>query len=387
MRKGLYNALFGIAVAEDRIALDATLAELGIDDLQGLTAAERAATVEDLLTSRSGVYHPAAYEPSSMKRERPARGSHPRGTFWFYNNWDFNTAAHLVARATGESVFDLFAERIAAPLGMEDFALDDTFSFWEPSHSRYAAPLFRMSARDLARFGLLYLRGGEWNGSRILDPAWIERSWRLHTAFDEGSRYGAGNGFGYLWWIHPGQEDAATAFERRDVYLTRGSDGQVLAVVPAMALVVVHQTDSENGREVGFTAAVELIDRILRAYGGSGSSEVLTTDLRPQPLPNPAPAPVRRKAIPWTPESIGGFIGAWIGARGVRIEVHSVEGRLFALPINAPLAEVELFAESPDRLFSPAVDLLLDVVRDGSGRALKLVGRVDGIEMEIVREP
>src|SRR5919109_1479372 len=78
------------ATPEEAGFSSATLAELGIDDQQSLTEAEKRATVADLLGSRSGVYLPAAKEPADMRAERPARGSHAAGEFFFYNNWDFN---------------------------------------------------------------------------------------------------------------------------------------------------------------------------------------------------------------------------------------------------------------------------------------------------------
>lgn len=67
------------------------MAELGIDDNEPrLTDEEKRATVHDLLKARSGVYHPALYETARMKEKRPPRHSHASGTFWYYNNWDFN---------------------------------------------------------------------------------------------------------------------------------------------------------------------------------------------------------------------------------------------------------------------------------------------------------
>ncbi|WP_236765545.1 serine hydrolase [Agrobacterium tumefaciens] len=91
IRKSLLSALYGIAVSEGRIDLSSTLADHDIDDKPlALMAAEKEATVRDLLMARSGAYHPAAYETGDMQRNRPARGSHAPGTFWFYNNWDFS---------------------------------------------------------------------------------------------------------------------------------------------------------------------------------------------------------------------------------------------------------------------------------------------------------
>ena len=104
-----------------------TLAELQIDDIQGLTSEEKQAKVIDLLTARSGVYHPSAYSTRSMEKTLPARGSHPPGTFWFYQNWDFNTLATIFKQETGQGVFKAFAEHLANPLQLEDFGMEHTF--------------------------------------------------------------------------------------------------------------------------------------------------------------------------------------------------------------------------------------------------------------------
>jgi CubicO group peptidase (beta-lactamase class C family) len=87
VRKSLLSALVGIGVAEGRIRLGETIGALGIDDRDpGLTETEKEATIRDLLMARSGIYHPAAYEAPDMKARRQQRGSHPPGSFWYYNN-------------------------------------------------------------------------------------------------------------------------------------------------------------------------------------------------------------------------------------------------------------------------------------------------------------
>jgi CubicO group peptidase (beta-lactamase class C family) len=94
VRKSLLSALIGIAVSRHQIDLDATLGTLNIDDnAPSLSAEEKTATVRDLLEARSGIYHPACYETESMAELRPPRYSHKPGTFWYYNNWDFNASA------------------------------------------------------------------------------------------------------------------------------------------------------------------------------------------------------------------------------------------------------------------------------------------------------
>ena len=121
VRKSLLSALIGIAVAERKISLDSTLAELGIDDnAPSLTEAEKQATVRMLLEARSGVYHPALYETPAMAKQRPARGSHEPGTFWYYNNWDFNALGTIYEHATGTGVYEALDRLIAQPIGMQD---------------------------------------------------------------------------------------------------------------------------------------------------------------------------------------------------------------------------------------------------------------------------
>lgn len=232
-RKSMLSALYGIAVAEGRIQLSSTLAQLGIDDKPpSLTVQEKQATVRDLLMARSGVYHPAAYETSQMQRRRPERGSHAPGTFWYYNNWDFNALGTIYRNATGEDIFQSFAQRIAQPLGMEDFSARDG-RYVEESASIHPAYLFKMSARDLARFGLLYLNGGRWNGTQIVPAEWVSESTRSYSATNHAER-----GYGYLWWSWSDDEVWG-----KGAFMALGHGGQIIAVVPSRRLVAVETVD------------------------------------------------------------------------------------------------------------------------------------------------
>ena len=174
VRKSLLSALICIAVSEHKISLDKTLGELGIDDNPpSLTDTEKKATVRMLLQARSGVYHPALYETAAMARKRPARGSHDPGTFWYYNNWDFNVLGTIYEHATGTGIYDALDRLIAQPIGMQDYRPQDGVYFPGPASSHRAYPL-RMSARDLARlrFALSSQRhvGGPAGGPGGLGP-------------------------------------------------------------------------------------------------------------------------------------------------------------------------------------------------------------------------
>jgi CubicO group peptidase (beta-lactamase class C family) len=242
MRKSLLSALYGIGVAEGRIMLDRTIGELGIDDqAPGLSETEKQATIRDLLMARSGVYHAAAYEAPDMKARRPQRGSHPPGIYWYYNNWDFNTLGFIYQKLVGDDVFHGFERRIAKPVGMEDFSTADGKFVSEPS-SDYPAYTFRLTARDLARFGWLYLNRGAWSSARIVPADWVDESTKPWSQGDRGLDYG------YLWWVLPngvawGQPPLT------GTYMALGYGGQGLAVVPQLRLVVAQLIDVKEGQE------------------------------------------------------------------------------------------------------------------------------------------
>lgn len=255
VRKSLLSALYGIAVSEGRINLASSLADLGIDDKPpALTAAEKQATVRDLLMARSGIYHPATYETGDMRRNRPERGSHAPGTFWWYNNWDFNALGTIYRRQTGADIFQSFAQRIAAPIGMEDFSAQDGMYIAERQSEHPAYP-FSLSARDAARFGQLFLDGGRWNGRQIIPASWVRESTTAYSATGRGSM-----GYGYLWWtLNPQVYGPGAA-------LASGYGGQAIAVVPSKRLVVVQIVDpAQNSKGVRTSHFVKLLQQLAAA--------------------------------------------------------------------------------------------------------------------------
>lgn len=260
-RKSLLSALLGIAVQAGRVHLDDTLARLGIDDNSpSLTAEEKQATVRDLLEARSGVYHPANYETREMAIERPQRGSHSPGTFWYYNNWDFNTLGAIYERATGGSVFTAFAKQIAAPIGMQDF--DPAKCRYEHGPaSQYPAYLFYASARDLARFGLLYLRKGHWGNRQIIPSSWVQESTQPYSTTKRHT------GYGYLWWTMP-PTGPPRVVAPPGTFWAEGNGGQIVFVVPAYDVVVVHVV-RQGSTHVSISAALRLIEQVLAARPSS----------------------------------------------------------------------------------------------------------------------
>jgi CubicO group peptidase (beta-lactamase class C family) len=244
VRKSLLSALIGIAVDEHKVDLAATMHSLGIDDnAPSLTPTEKTATIGDLLKARSGIYHPALYETPGMARLRPLRGSHPPGTFWYYNNWDFNALGTIYERATGESIFTAFEHRIARPIGMQDYQSTDG-EYFRGAASEHPAYPIRMSARDLARFALLYLHEGSWKGRQIVPSEWVRESTQSYSqAFAE---QGPGLGYGYLWWIgFPNNMGAPTVNVPPHTFAAVGAEGQYAFVIPVYDLVIIHRVNSD----------------------------------------------------------------------------------------------------------------------------------------------
>ena len=242
VRKSLLSALYGIYSSQGVIDINETLEQLGIDDAPDpLTKDEKQARVVDLLRARSGVYHLVDFETASMAKNRPPRGSHAPGTFWYYNNWDFNVLGTIFEKKTGLKIGQAFYERIARPIGMQDFQPNDVFYFGGPAsiHPTYH---FEITARDLARFGLLYLRHGRWNGKQIVPEAWVEKS--SHASEMISSNGVDLGGYEYLWWIDYGGVHFPEV-SLPSVYSARGAGAHYLFVIPSLDMVVVHRTDND----------------------------------------------------------------------------------------------------------------------------------------------
>jgi CubicO group peptidase (beta-lactamase class C family) len=236
IRKSLLSALLAEPVLDGRLPWTATLSDLGIDDRTPLTAEEKEATVGDLLASRSGVYIPAARENAGHRRRRPPRGSHPHGSFFYYNNWDFNVLGELYRDRVSNDVGGDFARRVAGPIGMQDYRASD-FE-WRPERiSAHPAYDFEMSARDLARYGLLWLRRGLWGDRQVIPAEWIAQSTAAVTL-----ETGMGAGYGRLWWVQPPGRSKAVP---EGYFFAEG--GSCLWVVPSRDLVVVHHQKSNLG--------------------------------------------------------------------------------------------------------------------------------------------
>ena len=223
-----------------KIRLDTTLAELGIDDKQPLTAAEKQATVADLLTTRSGVYHPVDSQPVDLAGALPARGSHPPGTHFYYNNWDFNVLGTIYEQQTGEGIYESFKRRIADPIGLQDFVVSD--GAWGPgeisNHRNYGFKHERARPRALRHAVRARRRVGRPPGRA---GAWVDESTRTHAGVR--SQTFAGRGYGYHVVDRLRRRLRTDRDGARHQFFAFGIGAQYLFVLPAHDLVIVHTVD------------------------------------------------------------------------------------------------------------------------------------------------
>jgi len=244
VRKSVLAMLYGPFVADGTIDLDATLEELGFDDIGGLQPIEKRATIRDLISARSGIYHPAS-NGGDNTADAPERGSQEPGAYFLYNNWDFNAAGAIFEQLTGRNIYEEVNRQIAVPTGMQDFDLAMHLEKGKTGNlerSKYPAYHMHFSTRDLIRVGQLMLNRGNWNGEQLFDPDWIDTIVATHTPLadmhPESVREGP-FGYGYMWWVF---DEASNGPEYKGAYAARGHFGNYIVVLPALDMVISHKT-------------------------------------------------------------------------------------------------------------------------------------------------
>jgi CubicO group peptidase (beta-lactamase class C family) len=156
--------------------------------------------------------------------------AHEPGTFWSYSSGTTNIVSRCLSRAAGAygPEFEAFMrERLFGPLGMTSAGpkFDEAGTFIGSSYCF-------CTARDFARFGLLYLRDGTWDGKRLLPEGWVDYA-RTETPRQPGLDdlpYGA------HWWLNIAGSGSFSA---------NGYMGQFTVVVPELDLILVRHGASE----------------------------------------------------------------------------------------------------------------------------------------------
>lgn len=264
--KSLAVTLFGILADQGRMALDRPLGFEWLPRASSADADPRSEiTLRHVLNMSSGLYpvDNAGLEYATgsglayWAGASSVRGALHRalfrepGTYWDYENYETLLAVYAMKQALGDQQTYLEFPRKALfdRIGMRNTLLSvDRFGDFILSSQVYT------TARDLARFGLLYLQKGEWHGDRLLSEEWIDfvRTPAPSTA-DRGNQYGG------QWWLVPDNRTDVP----KDAYSTAGNRGQYVIVVPSHDLVIVRR-GLDYGRQ-GFDRW-DLTREVLKAF-------------------------------------------------------------------------------------------------------------------------
>ena len=269
-RKSVLAMLYGKYVENGTISLEKTIKELGIDDVEGILPVEQQATVKDLISARSGVYHPEGY-PGGMQQFAPERGSVQPGEYWLYSNWDFNVAGFVFEQETEKNIYDEVQDQLAIPLNMQDWNRSLQQKQGDTTISKYLAYPMWFSTRDMARIGLLMMNKGNWNGKRLISEDWVADMLKQRTTAEELNtnvpvfrEMRANYGYGYMWWLFENMNDDRF----KDAYAALGAMGQAIAVFPEIDVVIAYKTKAAYRRVNDGNTRQELLLRAVELYKG-----------------------------------------------------------------------------------------------------------------------
>lgn len=264
-RKSVLSMLYGNYVEQGKIRLDATLAELGIDDRPPLTPEEKQATVRHLLMTSSGVFHPAS-NPGDNLDSAPPRGSQKPGEYFLYSNWDFNALGTIFEQLTGSNLYDALERDLVRPIGLEDWKRELQKKSGDTTRSIHPAYHMWFSTRDMARLGYLMLREGKWKDQQVIPASWVKESTTLLVPSSRMNPAGAREnrlGYGYLWWILEEPSGSLLA----GAYSARGAYGQYILIVPRLDMVIAHKRAVRQGdtTPVSWNQFMELTRQLIGA--------------------------------------------------------------------------------------------------------------------------
>lgn len=246
--KSFTSVLMGIAADESSFSVDDEASQW-IPEWQGTDS--ESVTVEQLLNNTSGRFQDFQTDYVEMAAQAPDKTAfsvglyqqHEPGTEWVYNNAAIQTLEAVFEGSTGQDLSDFAAERLFEPLGMDDSSL-----IRDAAGNPLTFMGVQSTCRDMARFGLLALRRGNWDGQQIVSEQWMadstgRSSQELNAAY------------GWLWWVNRegivlGGDEASGEADKgevsqlvqgapEDMFFALGLGGQMIAIDPGTDTVVV----------------------------------------------------------------------------------------------------------------------------------------------------
>jgi CubicO group peptidase (beta-lactamase class C family) len=277
--KSITDALVGIALNEKKLSgVDARVLALLPEHarkLQNPDPRKDKITVEDFLTMSSPLECDDWNDASRGNEERmyvvedwaqfildlPIRGRMhvgekidppPYGRYFSYCTGGVFTLSEVLQKVTGERTDRYAEEKLFASLGIRD-----TQWVYSPLNIPQTGGGLRLRSRDLLKIAQLYLNGGNWQGRRILDEAWVRTSIQPHARIDDDTEYG------YLWWIKAFKAGGKSY----PAFFMSGNGGNKVAAFPGLDMVVVITSTNYSTRGMHEQTEKLLTDYILPAVG------------------------------------------------------------------------------------------------------------------------
>ncbi|MFI1958978.1 serine hydrolase domain-containing protein [Streptomyces althioticus] len=257
LSKSFASTAAGLVEAEGLIDFDApVLSYFPEIDADITDPRSRAMLVRHVASMASGHDHETVDEAFGADPAEPVRGfllqppQRDPGTLFTYNQPCTYTLAAIVQRVTGQTLVEYLRPRLFDPLGIEE-------TLW--SRDRAGREIgfagLHTTTDAIAKFGLLYLNDGVWQGERLLPEGWVERATRAHIdttgAMGGGDRPDWDQGYGYQFW------------RGRHGYRGDGAYGQFCVVLPEHDAVIAATTAT-----VEMQRYLELVWRhLLPAFG------------------------------------------------------------------------------------------------------------------------
>lgn len=247
----------GIAIAEGKLSLDLKLGKV-VNNVA--PAGKREVNVRQILSMDTGVHND--HNPEMSKRVdlftyaiTQAPMDFPPGTKWDYNNTGAALLGPMMRATTGQDIDAYLAEKMFAPIGIKPIDWS-----WDKQEG-HAIPFsgLHITARALARFGLMTLREGRWQEKQIVPAAWVKQA--TSPSQPMNPRYG------FLWWNNT---TGAYHGVPKDAFAATGRFDNSMLIVPSLDLIVLRQIgrDPDPKRRIDLrelfalaAAAVEPIKR------------------------------------------------------------------------------------------------------------------------------
>ena len=250
MAKSVTAALVGIAMGDGKMKLDDPLNEPMWEDTdprRNITIRQALHMADGLRWREDGYDDPASNDAAKMLfgpgRENIVeyvsdKGQEfPPGQKWRYSSGTTNLISAAIGRAVSprsirdpngkEGLRNFMYDRLFRPIGMTSTAAE-----FDLAGNFYASSLLQATAQDYARFGLLHLRDGVWDGKRILPEGFVDFV-RTPTTAEGATNYGG------HWWLNPANKSGTLKDGPYDAFEANGHEGQRILIIPSKDLVIV----------------------------------------------------------------------------------------------------------------------------------------------------